>query len=263
MPLSISRCHACISVFLAVQCLNHRSIFGYTCELLHFAVHIWEGDGLWLMLATSKIICRHVELMSECCFLVWDFHSSQAPSNSHSHFVLANLWFFVRVCDPRTLFVLRCLRWLYLELMDDEPRRFFGPSHSVTPSGVSEIGFIFRSRWTIHYIHIYIYFHLNIISIIIKHPIMVEMKLFWTSVIQIKRTLEHPSNMQHALSWLHDCYDCYILHALMALDSRNHYMHVENLFEAEMLEPQLMALHLRDLGTPPDFWVWSLASQTW
>lgn len=113
------------------------------------------------------------------------------------------------------------------------------------------------------YTYIYIYFHLNIISIIIKHPIMVEMKLFWTSVIQIKRTLEHPSNMQHALSWLHDCYDCYILHALMALDSRNHYMHVENLFEAEMLEPQLMALHLRDLGTPPDFWVWSLASQTW
>ena len=51
--------------------------------------------------------------------------------------------------------------------------------------------------------------------------------------------------------------------ALMALDIRNHYMHVENLFEAEMLEPQLMALHLRDLGTPRDFWVWSLASQTW
>lgn len=77
---------------------------------------------------------------------------------------------------------------------------------------------------------------------------MVEMQLFWTSVIQIKRTLEHPGNMQHALSWLHDCCDCC--------------MRVENLSEAEMLEPQLMVLHLRDLGTPRDFWVWSRASQT-
>lgn len=254
MPLSISRCHACISVFLAVRCLNHRSIFGYTCELLHFAVHIWEGDGLWLMLATSKIICRHVELMSECCFLVWDFHSLQAPSNSHSHFVLANLWFFVRICDPRTLCLCCAVcvdstwsswmtsrgaslvpvtRWIQVTFQRlDSYSSYSGPDE-------------------LYIIYIYIYVHLNIISLIIKHPIMVEMKLLWTSVIQIKRTLEHPSNMQHELSWLHDCYDCYIL----ALDSRNHYMHVKNLFEAEMLEPQLMALHLRDLGTPRDFWV--------